>query len=231
MNDSYTQIISAKGESIEERVKSYLNKVYAWMAVSMFLTAGAAVFAMSDMDTLAWCFSYRWVFSIAAIVLIVIMAFGRNAISAGVIGAMFLAFSALEGLALAPLLSFYTTKSIGITFAATAGMFGGMSLFGLCTKKDLGWMGRFLMMALIGLLIAMLANMFWGTESTDMIISGIGVVIFAGFTAFDTQNLIRQGLVLEGEVRTKGAILGALDLYLDFINLFLFLLRFLGDRD
>ena len=169
---------------------------------------------------------------VALIGIILIMAFFRNALTAGALTVLFITFSALEGVLLGPVLSVYTTQSLGLTFACTAGMFGAMALYGAVTKRNLSGMGRTLMMLLFGLIIAGIANIFFGSNTADLIISGAGVIIFALYTAYDTQRLLAEGAWLTDEdQRTKGAIMGAVNLYLNFLNLFLYLLRFLGDRE
>ena len=125
----------------------------------------------------------------------------------------------------------YTQDSLALAFACTAGMFGAMALYGAFTKTNLSSLGRTLMMLLFGLIIASIANVFWGNGMFDLICSGIGVVVFALFTAYDTQKIIELGLCEDEEMRRKGAVFGAMNLYLDFINLFLYLLRFLGSSN
>lgn len=231
MSESFTTRLSADEASIQVKVKSYLSKVYTWMAVSMLLTAVTAVYAANDIGLMAWGISHVWLLIIGTLAVVLVMSFGRNALSATTLGALFLVFSALEGMCLAPVLAMYDVHSIGLTFACTAGMFGGMAFYGATTQRNLGGMRSFLFMALLGLVIAGVANAFWGNGTADLVISGFGVLVFSIFTAYDMQNLIREGLYVEGEVRSKAAVLGALGLYLDFLNLFLYLLRFLGNRD
>ena len=144
----------------------------------------------------------------------------------------FIAFSILNGMTMSVFFAVYTTASIALTFFVSAGMFGAMALIGYTTKKDLSSIGGFLIMALIGLIIAGLVNMFLRSTMFDLIISGLGVILFCGLTAWDMQWIKRALLEAPdmGEASQKIALLGALNLYLDFINLFLYLLRFLGDR-
>ena len=144
----------------------------------------------------------------------------------------FIAFSILNGMTMSVFFAVYTTASIALTFFVSAGMFGAMALIGYTTKKDLSSIGGFLIMALIGLIIAGLVNMFLRSTMFDLIISGLGVILFCGLTAWDMQWIKRalQDAPDMGEASQKIALLGALNLYLDFINLFLYLLRFLGDR-
>ena len=154
----------------------------------------------------------------------------RISITTATVG--FIAFSILNGMTMSVFFAVYTTASIALTFFVSAGMFGAMALIGYTTKKDLSSIGGFLIMALIGLIIAGLVNMFLRSTMFDLIISGLGVILFCGLTAWDMQWIKRALLEAPdmGEASQKIALLGALNLYLDFINLFLYLLRFLGDR-
>lgn len=209
--------------------KAYLNKVYMWMAVSLLLTAGVAVYAANSRDAMNWVGEHPILLCIGTIGIVLIMSFCRNILTSGALAVLLLSFSALEGLLFGPLLLIYTSQSIGLAFGSAAGMFGAMALYGAFTKRNLGTLGRTLFMLLIGLIIAGLVNIFWGNSTMDLIISAVGVVVFALFTAYDTQRLLQEGLCCTDEdQRRKGAVLGALTLYLDFINLFLYLLRFLG---
>ncbi len=209
--------------------KAYLNKVYLWMSVSLLLTALCAVYAANSRDTLMWVAEHPILLCISTLGVVLVMSFCRNILTSGALGVLLLLFSALEGLLFGPLLIVYTQQSLGLAFGCAAGMFGAMALYGACTKRNLGTLGRTLFMLLIGLIIAGIANIFWGSNTLDLIVSAVGVVVFALFTAYDTQNILREGLFCTDEdQRRKGAILGALSLYLDFINLFLYLLRFLG---
>lgn len=208
--------------------RAYLNKVYAWMAVTMMVTAGTAIYAMQSSEMLTWVVNNIWLLMIGSIGIILVMCFAARKLTAGALGILLMVFAVAEGLLFGPILCHYTQESLGLTFACTAGMFGAMSLFGAMTKINMSSWGRGLFMALIGLIIAGIANAFWGNGMMELIISAAGVIIFSILTAFDTQKLLQEGLYGTEEERSKGAILGALSLYLDFINLFLYLLRFLG---
>ena len=232
MEQEYPQQIQLTQEQYAALAKAYLNKVYSWMAGSMLLTAGTAIYAMGSDKMLTWSVSnFIWL-ALGTLACILVMCFARRSLTAGALGLIFIAFSVLEGLLIGPVLSMYTTQSLGLTFACTAGMFGAMALYGAVTKRNLSGLGRTLMMLLFGLIIAGIANIFFGNSTADLIISGAGVVIFALFTAYDTQRILAEGAWLTDESeRAKGAILGAVSLYLDFLNLFLYLLRFLGNRE
>ena len=232
MEQEYPQQIQLTQEQYAALAKAYLNKVYTWMAGSMLLTAGTAIYAMGSDKMLTWSVNnFIWL-ALGTLACILVMCFARRSLTAGALGLIFIAFSVLEGLLIGPVLSMYTTQSLGLTFACTAGMFGAMALYGAVTKRNLSGLGRTLMMLLFGLIIAGIANIFFGNSTADLIISGAGVVIFALFTAYDTQRILAEGAWLTDESeRAKGAILGAVSLYLDFLNLFLYLLRFLGNRE
>lgn len=208
--------------------RAYLNKVYAWMAVTMLVTAGTAVYTLQSAEMLTWVVNNLWLLIIGSIGIIIIMCFAARRLTAGALGILLMAFAVAEGLVFGPILCHYTQESLGLTFGCTAGMFGAMSLFGAMTKINMSGWGRGLLMGLIGLIIAGIANAFWGNGMTELIISAAGVILFSILTAYDTQKLLQEGLYGTEEERSKGAILGALSLYLDFINLFLYLLRFLG---
>ncbi len=211
-------------------VRTYLNKVYLWMSIALLMTAAVATYTAQSYEIMTWISTgfNRFIVFGGTIGIILIMIFGANRLTAGALGTLFLAYSALSGLMFGPLLVIYTQQSVGIAFACTAGTFGAMSLYGAFTKRNLSGIGRAMIMALIGLIIASLVNYFVQSSMMSFIISAAGVVIFSVLTAYDTQKLIEEGRVLEEGEQGKPAILGALTLYLDFINLFIFLLRFIG---
>lgn len=211
--------------------KAFLNKVYLWMAVCMLLTAGVAFYTAQDQQSLMWVAQHPILVFVGTIGIILIMSFGANRMSSGALSVLLLAFAGIQGLLFGPVLVAYQMDSVAKAFACTATMFGAMSIYGAVTKRNLSTMGRTLIMLLIGLLVAMLVNIFWGNSMLDFVISCAGVVIFSLFTAYDTQRLLELGMSDDEVVRSKGAVLGALTLYLDFINLFLMLLRFFGGRD
>lgn len=183
-----------------------------------------------------------WVVILSPLAIVFAMSFGINRFSTGALQAMFWGFATLMGLSLSTIFLVYTGASIAAAFFATAGAFAGLSLFGYTTQKDLSGFGSFLIMGVIGLLLAMVINMFIGSEPLSYAISFLGVLIFAGLTAYDTQRLKREYLSIQNMKVTnpnaaaayplgKMAIMGALSLYLDFINMFQFLLSFMGQRE
>lgn len=230
-NQSYPENGTLQSVNAAALAKAFLNKVYLWMAVCMLLTAGVAAYTAQDQQSLMWAAQNSWLVCLGTLGIVVFMSFGANRLSAGALTLLLLAFAAIQGLLFGPVLVAYGVDSVGKAFGCTAIMFGAMSIYGAVTRRNLSTMGRTLFMLLIGLLVAMIVNVFWGNGMMDFLISCAGVVIFSLFTAYDTQRLLEIGLNPDETVRSKGAVLGALTLYLDFINLFLMLLRFFGGRD
>jgi FtsH-binding integral membrane protein len=214
----------------------FFAQVYGWMAVGLALTGGVAMFAAGTPAIMEFVFGTRFVFIGLIIAELVIVGFLSARIfqwSRGQAQAAFVGYALLNGLTLSVIFLAYTADSIASTFFTTAIMFGVMSAFGYFTKSDLSGWGKLLSMALIGLVIAMVVNMFWGNSTLNLLTSFIGVILFTALAAYDTQKLKQMAFlgVTEGEeMHDKASILGALTLYLDFVNLFLFLLRFFGRR-
>jgi len=215
-------------------VNNFVRSVYNWMAVGLALTGCVAFYVSNDLDILRVIASpmIQIVLFIAVIGLAVSIGGMMNRISAGTATGLFVLYSGLMGVLLAPIFIVYTQASITSTFFICAGTFVACSIYGWTTKKDLTSLGGFMMMGLIGIIIASLVNMFIRSSAMHYIIGYIGVIVFVGLTAYDTQKLKNMALTqpagLDGSVARKGAILGALSLYLDFINLFLMLLRIFG---
>ena len=214
----------------------FFAQVYGWMAAGLGLTGGIALFASSSPALMQLVFGTRFVFLGLIIVELVIVGFLSARIfdwSLGKVQAAFIGYAVLNGVTLSCIFLAYTSASIATTFFITAGTFGIMSLFGYFTKADLSGWGKLLSMAVIGLVIAMVVNMFLRNSVLETITSFIGVLVFVALTAYDTQKLKQLALlgVTEGEeTSNKASILGALTLYLDFVNMFLFLLRLFGSR-
>ena len=215
-------------------VNNFVRSVYNWMAVGLALTGCVAFYVSNDLAILQFIARpmIQVVLFIAIIGLAVSIGGMINRISAGTATGLFILYSGLMGVLLAPIFIVYTQASITSTFFICAGTFVACSLYGWTTKRDLTSLGGFFMMGLIGIIIASLVNMFIQSSAMHYIIGYIGVIVFVGLTAYDTQklkNMARtQPAGLDGAVVRKGAILGALSLYLDFINLFLMLLRIFG---
>jgi FtsH-binding integral membrane protein len=207
--------------------------IYNYMASGVLLTGVVALVAART--GLAFSFAtgpLMWIVALAPLGFVMAMSFGLNRMSYGTLQALFWAFATVMGLSLSTIFLVYTGESIAATFFATAGAFAGLSLYGYTTKRDLSGFGTFLVMGVIGLLIATVINIFLQSSTLALAISFIGVLVFAGLTAFDTQRLKTEYQYLRGtEFAGKAIIMGALNLYLDFINMFLFLLRFMGNRN
>ncbi len=206
---------------------SLIRQVYAWMGMGLLVTALLAYATISSPALSAAVMGNRLIFyglMIGELGLVIGLSSAINRLSSGTATLMFLIYSALNGVTLSVIFRVYTAETIGSTFLVTAGMFGAMSLYGATTKKDLTSWGSFLFMGLIGVVIASVVNIFMGNSALSWIISAIGVIVFTGLTAYDTWKI--KEMAAAGAGGRKPAIIGALTLYLDFINLFLMLLRF-----
>ena len=221
------------GATYDAGLRKHMLSIYNYMASGVLLTGIVAMLmARSGLALALMSTPLRWLFILAPLGIVFAMSFGQNKFSTGTLKAMFWGFAVLMGISMSTIFLVYTGQSIATTFFATAGAFAGLSLFGYTTKKDLSGFGSFLIMGVIGLLIAMVINIFVGSTVLQMAISILGVLIFAGLTAYDTQMLKRQYDYVAGtEFAGKAVVLGALSLYLDFINMFQFLLSFLGSRE
>jgi len=213
------------------RQNSLVRQVYTWMGLGLAITAILAMVTVATPGMLQAIVGNRMVFyglMIGELALVFILSGAINRLSATAATLLFLGYSALNGLTLSVIFVVYTADSIASTFAVTAAMFGAMSVYGYVTKKDLTSWGSFLFMGLIGIVIASLVNIFMQSSAVSWVVSGIGVIVFTGLTAYDTWKI--KELAAAGEEGRKPAIIGALTLYLDFINLFLMLLRFMGGK-
>ena len=213
----------------------FLRGVYGWMAAGLALTAVLALFTASSPSLLQAIFGNRIVFYalvFGELGLVIAVTGAINRLSPAAATGLFLLYAGLNGVTLSAILLVYTGSSIATTFFVTAGMFGSMSLYGALTKRDLASWGSFLFMGLIGVLIASLVNIFMKSDMVSWVMAVCGVIVFTGLAAYDTNKLralARQGFADAGAER-KGAIVGALALYLDFINIFLMLLRLFGSK-
>jgi uncharacterized protein len=222
--------------------KTFIAQVFLWMALAMVVTAVTAYLFAGSAELIGSLIDFQtgkmtilgWIVTLAPIGFVLLMSFGFQRLSPAIMTLLFISFSVLMGMSLSFILLVYTAASVYKTFAIAAGMFGAMAVLGYTTKTDLTRFGSIMIMGLIGLMIAMLVNFFLNSATMDYIISTIGVLVFTGLTAFDVQKLKRigagVGIQMADPNTRKLSIMGALTLYLDFINLFLFLLRFLGDR-
>lgn len=214
-------------------VATLMRNVYIWMTLALVITGLTAMVTAKSEALMTFIFTNNW-----ALIALMILQLGLvfyfsariNRMSFSTATAVFILYSAITGLTFSSIFVVFSMNSIATTFFITAGMFAAMALVGSFTKKDLSGMGKFALMALIGLIIAGIVNMFLRNAMMDFIVSGIGVLVFAGLTAYDSQK-IRQMLQMQSEINEstqKLALLGSLSLYLDFINIFLYLLRFFG---
>ncbi|HEY0958426.1 MAG TPA: Bax inhibitor-1/YccA family protein [Novosphingobium sp.] len=214
-------------------LRRHMLSIYNYMASGVLLSGIVAMlFAGSGFAAQVMATPLRWLIILAPLAFVFGMSFGANRMRTSTLQALFWGFCVVMGLSLSTIFLVYTSTSIATTFFATAAAFAGLSLVGYTTKKDLSAMGSFMAMGVIGILVAMLVNMFLQSSGLQLAISILGVLIFAGLTAWDTQRLKQEYYVLAGtEFAGKAVVLGALSLYLDFINMFQFLLSFLGNRD
>ncbi|CAB1068474.1 Inner membrane protein YbhL [Olavius algarvensis Delta 1 endosymbiont] len=220
------------------RVNSFIRSVYNWMAIGLGITGFVAYYVANTEWLLQIIFGNQILFFgliIAELGLVIAISARIQKMQASTATALFVLYSALNGATLSMIFLIYTASSITSTFFICAGTFVACSIYGWTTKRDLTSVGGFMMMGLIGIIIASLVNLFLRSPAMYMIISYIGVIVFVGLTAYDTQHLKNMAMTqpagVEAAVVRKGAILGALKLYLDFINLFLMLLRIFGSRD
>lgn len=214
-------------------LRRHMLSIYNYMTSGVLLTGIVALLmAQSGMAEAMIMSPIRWLVMLSPLAIVIAMSFGANRFGTGALQVMFWSFAALMGASLSTIFLVYTGASIATTFFATSAAFAGLSLVGYTTKKDLSGMGSFLIMGVVGILIAMVINMFVQSTMMQLGISILGVLIFAGLTAYDTQRLKMQYHQLAGtEFAGKAVVLGALSLYLDFINMFQFLLYFMGSRE
>jgi FtsH-binding integral membrane protein len=215
---------------------AFITRTYAWMTFALCITAASAFFTASSQTLLNLILGSRFVFMgliIGELLLVGALIAAVRRMSPTVATLVFLGYSALNGLTLSVVLLAFTAGSVVLTFLITAGTFAIMSIYGYTTKADLTRIGNLALMALIGVILASLVNMFMQSETLDWIISYLGVAIFVGLIAYDTQKLkdLSYSIDHESSEGKKASLMGALTLYLDFINLFLFLLRLFGRKD
>jgi uncharacterized protein len=217
-----------------ERVSAFLWKVYAWMAIGLGITAVVAFAVAGSPDMLRVLVGNRLVFfglMIAELGLVFYLSARVDRLAPNTAAGLFALYSGLNGVTLSVVLLAYTGESVTTTFVVTAGMFGALALFGSTTKRSLAGVGQFLMMGLVGIILASIVGLFWRSDALQFLISVVGVIVFTGLTAWDAQRLKQMAVTLPAGQVSSYAIVGALSLYLDFVNLFLMLLRFTGRRD
>ncbi len=225
---------TAEAVQIDEGLRAYMLRIYNYMASGLALTGIIALATAQSESLMQIIFgggALMWIIMLSPLAFILALSFGINKMQASTAQAVFWGFAAVMGLSMASIFAVYTGTSIARVFFITAGTFAGMSLYGYTTKRDLTAMGSFLFMGLIGIILASVVNMFLQSSAMHFVISVLGVLIFVGLTAYDTQKIKSMYAEADGaETASKKAIMGALTLYLDFINLFLMLLRLFGDR-
>jgi uncharacterized protein len=240
--DNRVRSVGATGAvAIDEGLRAYMLRVYNYMLMGLALT-GATAWAVMSIPALQVLFFAQtaqgfslsplgWIALFAPLGLVFFLSFRIQHMSFSTAQMVFWAYAGINGIALAPIVFLYTATSVAQVFFVTAATFGAMSLWGYTTKRDLTGFGSFLFMGLIGIVIASLVNLFLQSGTMQLVISVIGVLVFTGLTAYDTQRIKEEyDVSYDGQVAGKNAIMGALRLYLDFINLFLMLLRLMGDR-
>lgn len=227
-----TQQLTA--EQVKSLQSSFINKVYGWMALALAITGFVALRTVDSgfIETIAGNQILFFGIILAELGLVIWLSRSLASMNASKAIGLFLLYSALNGLTMSILFLVYTSASIASTFFITAGTFGVMSAYGYFTKTDLSSIGNIAFMGLIGIIIASVVNIFWHNEMLYWAVTYIGVLVFVGLTAYDTQKIKEMSLEMDinSEEGSKGAILGALKLYLDFINMFIFMLRIFGDR-
>jgi FtsH-binding integral membrane protein len=217
----------------DERVRTFLRSVYGWMCVGLGITAITAMFVASSPALISAIATNRllfWGVVIAQFGIVFMLSARVQTLAPSTASMLFIVYSALTGLTLSFVLVLFTGESVASTFIVTAGMFGATALYGTTTKRSLLGFGQFLFMGLIGLLLATFVGMFWHNDGLQFMISIVGVFIFTGLAAYDAQRLKQMALALPSGQLGSASVVGALSLYLDFINLFLMLLRFMGNR-
>ena len=227
--------VGRDGVAVDAGLRSYMLSVYNYMASGVLLTGIVAMlFANSGMaeTVLINGGPLRWVIILAPLAFIMVLSFGIHRLSTATTQLLFWAFAVVMGLSMSSIFLIYTGTSIAQTFFATAAAFVSLSLWGYTTKKDLSGMGTFLIMGVFGLIVAMLINLWLQSGAMALAISAIGVLLFAALTAYDTQRIKSLYFQVAGtDMLGKSAIMGALSLYLDFVNMFSFLLSFMGQRE
>lgn len=224
---------NAMDQAVDAGLRSYMLSVYNYMGSGVLLTGIVALLAFQSGFTASLVGSpLMWVVALAPLAFVLVLSFGINKLSTPAAQALFWVYAAVMGLSMSTIFIAFTGTSIATTFFATAAAFIGLSLYGYTTKKDLSGFGTFLIMGVVGILVAMLINLFLQSSALSLAISVIGVLLFAGLTAYDTQKIKSMYFYVRGtDFVGKSVVMGALTLYLDFVNMFTFLLNLMGSRD
>jgi uncharacterized protein len=230
---SWNESSYASPDVLAARITAFLSKVYGWMFLGLLLTAGTAMTVASSpalIKTLILNRGLFWVLLFGQLGVVIFLSARVHKMAPATAAILFLVYSVMVGITTSTIFMVYTGASIMSTFVITAGMFGAMALFGSFTKRSLAGVGQFMFMGLIGLIIASVVNIFWFNDLLNFVIGVVGVLVFTGLTAWDAQRLKQMAVALpDGRVGSY-AVVGALSLYLDFINLFFFILRLMGGR-
>lgn len=234
MSNPFSQAPSASaagGLDQAERISAFLTKVYGWMFAGLAITAMVSLYVASSPTLIQTVVANRWMFYgliFAELGLVWFISARVATMAPGTAAALFAGYSGLNGVTLSVILLVYTGASVASAFLTTSAMFGALALYGSVAKRSLAGVGQFAFMGLIGIIVASVIGFFWHNEALQFVISVCGVIVFTGLTMWDAQRLKSMALQVDGEQAGSYAIGGALSLYLDFINLFLFMLRFMG---
>jgi uncharacterized protein len=223
----------AQGYPVAERVNAFLRGVYGWMCAGLGITALTAWIVAGSPSIVHAVAANRllfWALVIAQLGIVLVLSGRVQRLAAGTASLLFVAYSMLTGVTISFVLLAFTGESVAATFVVAAGMFGALAMYGSVTRRDLSGLGSFLFMGLVGVVLASFVGLFWQNGALQFVISFIGVIVFTGLTAYDAQRLKVMALSMPEGGTGSYQIVGALTLYLDFINLFLFLLRFMGNR-
>ena len=233
MDDSRA-VFASSSVRTAERVSAFLTKVYGWMCIGLGITAVVAFMVAGSPALVRMLVGNQLIFFalvLAELGLVFFLSARVQSLEPGAAAGLFVAYSALNGVTLSVILLAYTGAAVGTTFVVTAGMFGALAFFGTTTTRSLAGFGQFFFMGLIGLVLASIVGMFWHNDALQFLITVVGVIVFTGLTAWDAQRLKQMGAELPEGQGGAYAIVGALSLYLNFVNLFLMLLRLQGRRD
>jgi len=233
MDDSRA-VFASSSVRTAERVSAFLTKVYGWMCIGLGITAAVAFVVAGSPALVRMVVGNQLIFFalvLAELGLVFYLSARAQSLEPGAAAGLFVAYSALNGVTLSVILLAYTGASVATTFVVTAGMFGALAFFGTTTTRSLAGVGQFFFMGLIGLVLASIVGMFWHNDALQFLITVVGVIVFTGLTAWDAQRLKQMGAELAEGQGGAYAIVGALSLYLNFVNLFLMLLRLQGRRD
>jgi FtsH-binding integral membrane protein len=232
-NDTRANATLPAAVPIPDRVSAFLSAVYGWMCAGLAITATTAWLIAGSPTLVSAIAANRllfWGLMIAQLGIVFVLSARVQRLGASTASLLFILYSALTGVTISFMLLVFTGESVATTFLVTAGMFGGLATYGTMTRRSLAGLGQFLFMGLLGVVLASIVGMFWHSDGLQFVVSFIGVIVFTGLAAYDAQRLKTMALTTpEGQIGSY-AIVGALALYLDFINLFLFLLRFTGSR-